>query len=79
MSDAQSQAVPGRPKLSASERRSARVVTMVTENEYASLQLCAKRSGKSLSALCHDLLVKAVATQPPDTFGNRKIRQTKEK
>lgn len=64
----------GRPKLSSRERRSERVVTMVTETEYDALQTIAKKAGTSMSRLCHDLLVKAISTSQPASSDKTQTR-----
>lgn len=51
---------PGRPRLPDRDRRSARVVTMVTEAEHAALRRLAKGAGLTVSALCHAFLAQAI-------------------
>ena len=61
MSDANDPSKLGRPQLPARDRRSARIVTMVTETEYDALKSVAEQTGRSLSALCHGFLVQAIS------------------
>lgn len=79
MNDIYDPAKPGRPKLPSGERRSARVVTMVTETEHDALQSIAKQTGTSLSALCHAILVKAVSLSPSEPHEKRHKSKPKEK
>lgn len=53
----------GRPPLPADIARSERVVTFVTRTEIEILTKLSAAEGKTLSALCHDLLVDSMATR----------------
>lgn len=51
---------------------------MVTETELAALRSLAEQTGTSLSGLCHDLIVRGVATALPDDSEVIRDRTTKE-
>ena len=48
----------GRPSLPKTKRRSERVVTMVTTEEFAKLQQLSARRDQSISTTCRDLILK---------------------
>ena len=50
----------GRPPKSAGTGRNRRVVTFVTEDEYAELKALATDGSISLSALCNDMVTTAL-------------------
>lgn len=78
MSDANDPSKLGRPKLPTCDRRSARIVTMVTETEYDALKSVAEQTGSSLSALCHGFLLQAVSASMSAPVRNNQQNETKE-
>lgn len=78
MRDSNEPAKPGRPQFPAQDRRCARIVTMVTETEYDALHSLAAQTGKSLSALCHGFLVKAISASVSEPLAQNQQNETKE-
>jgi hypothetical protein len=56
----------GRPHIALELARRRRLVTVVTDAERARLTAIAQREGKSLSAVCHALLLRALEDYPDD-------------
>jgi hypothetical protein len=50
----------GRPPKPPGTERNKRVVTFVTEDEYAELKVLASAGGTSLSALCNNMVTSAL-------------------
>jgi hypothetical protein len=50
----------GRPPMRAGTGRNRRVVTFVTEHDYAELKALAEKRRISLSALCNELVITAL-------------------
>jgi len=50
----------GRPPKPAGTGRNRRIVTFVTEDDYAELKALARDRGISLSALCNDMITTAL-------------------
>ncbi len=50
----------GRPRLPSQQRRSERVVVMLTAEEMTALRDAATEDGLSVSSLCHNLLAQAM-------------------
>ncbi|KIC46023.1 hypothetical protein RA28_10365 [Ruegeria sp. ANG-S4] len=55
--------IMGRPRLPQADVRSERVVTFLTPPEHRHLRKLAQVSNQSLSAKCHELLVRAMQDQ----------------
>jgi len=52
----------GRPRLPRGATRPHRIVTFVTDDELTRIERIVKDSNKSLSAVCHELLVKNLSS-----------------
>jgi len=52
----------GRPKSPRGETRPNRIVTFVTDKEYAKIEKIVKDTDKSMSAVCHELLVRSLSS-----------------
>jgi len=52
----------GRPRLPRGTARPNRIVTFVTDDELARIEWIVKDSKKSLSSVCHELLVKNLSS-----------------
>ena len=58
----------GRPPLPSEEVRSKRVVTFVTQDEYARLNSMAHADNKSISSLCHTMIGRSLQQAGPSSL-----------
>ena len=68
----------GRPPLPSDQRRSERVVMMLTCDEIGELRELAEATGQSISSLCHDFVVEALGNDTTDAARSGTIKRLQE-
>jgi len=67
----------GRPPVQPEQARSRRIVTFVTQSEWKALKEISDRYGRSMSAVCYDLLLAGLRASRTDRVASPKTGEPK--